>query len=201
MTRLLSILKPVLVLCSVAVIASDLGNLATSSPSQTGLAEVAAVVGLVGFVALPLALTLLYLREVDQAGTLGLLGYVIAMVGAALLVGMGWAAVFVVPVLFNLAPNAFTDGPPPELAIGFLLSPIVLGIGLLIFGIATWRAGVLNRVATMLMMLSAVVSALPFVPIGGGVLGGLSLIWFALASSPGTAAYPPAPRIAVHDPS
>jgi GAF domain-containing protein len=57
------------------------------------------VLGLIGAIALLIGLIAIYLHQHDRLGGLGLLGFLVALAGAAMSVGGVWSQVFVVPYL------------------------------------------------------------------------------------------------------
>ncbi len=130
---------------------------------------VMAVLALVG-------ITGIYLRQVRQAGVLGLVGYVVLALGYLLIASSVLMAANVLPTLVgtstgyvNDVATAMTAGTP-EGDLGTLRTVLrvqdfaYLGGGL-IFGVALFRARVLTRWATVLLafsgVLTVVVSSLP----------------------------------------
>jgi hypothetical protein len=139
----------------------------------------------------------LYARQVDEAGWLGLAG--------ALLLGLSWtlqtafvfAEAFIAPPLAASAP-AFVDGylgisyghtggidfgALPTL---YALVGILYMLGGLVFGIATFRAGILPRwPAGLLAVVSAVTPAAALLPHHlqrlAGIPVGLALAWLGFA--------------------
>ena len=108
---------------------------------------------------------------------------------------------FVRDMFAQIAPH-FMDHPDPNMLQALNASQTIHqllgGIGLILFGVATLRAGVLPRGAAVLLMLGAasiIVSSLvveiPFV----GLLSGLGLAWmgYAVWSRPPASAAPLAP--------
>src|ERR687886_536406 len=114
----------------------------------------------------------LYARQVDEAGWLGLAG--------ALLLGLSWALqstfvfaeAFILPPLAATAP-AFVDGflgisygHTGNVNLGALPTIYSLGVGItymlggLLFGIATFRAGILPRVPAGLLAIAATLTPL-----------------------------------------
>jgi len=126
---------------------------------------------MLGAVLLLGGLVALYVYQSEETGLLGVVGFVVAFLGTALLVGANWAQVFIGPLLAVNAPQIFELGPPG----GVLLTFITLGVGWLLFGIATLRAGVFPRWAAILLMVGAVLSFFP-VPLSGIVLSA-AVIW------------------------
>ena len=112
---------------------------------------------LLGAVFVLLGLCGLYVRQSEAAGALGLIGFLAAFLGTVLIGGLGWAGIFIVPNLVDVAPGFLDVGPPP----GFFLTLITFGVGWLLFGIATLLARVYPRIPTILLLIGAVIAVLP----------------------------------------
>jgi hypothetical protein len=112
---------------------------------------------MLGSVLLLGGLVAVYVYQCEEAGILGVVGFVVAFLGTALIVGANWAQVFIAPLLAVNAPQIFELGMPG----GFLVAFITLGVGWLLFGIATLRAGVFPRWAAILLLVGAVLSFFP----------------------------------------
>jgi hypothetical protein len=144
-----------------------------------------------------LGLTGLYLRQAAKAGWLGLVGYVLFSFWLVLIMGFSFVEAFVLPRIAHTAPafvqswmGMFT-GPKGTFDMGALptiwtLTAPVYILGGLLFGIATWRAGMLPRWAGALLaagtVLAPVASQLPnaaqpkvAVPVG------VALVWLGYA--------------------
>lgn len=126
----------------------------------------------------------LYAGQRPQIGALGLAGLVIAVPGIVLVACAAYFEAVAFPVLAVEAPGLLEfDGP--LLSSPTLLSTVSVGagypIGLMLLGIATWRAGVLPRAAAAVFTVAtpavAVFEGL-FVP----VLGVASAAAFAVGS-------------------
>jgi hypothetical protein len=101
----------------------------------------------------------LYLRQREQAGVLGLAGVALAFVGVFLLAGMNYVWAFFVPGLAEAAPGVlerFPDGEWQRLIGVNVAGRLGLAAGLVVFGIATFRAAVLPRWAAALAALGGV---------------------------------------------
>ncbi|MFZ0324240.1 MAG: hypothetical protein WAN48_08940 [Actinomycetes bacterium] len=143
-------------------------------------------------------ITGMYLRQVRQAGLLGLVGYLLFATGYLVMLSVGVVAAFVLPGLVTLAPGYVNDvvvaafGGTPAGDIGGMKTVLALsGIGYmlggLMFGIALFRARVLARWASALLAVSTVatvsLAVLPesfnrpmAVPVGVALIGlGVSL--------------------------
>jgi hypothetical protein len=134
----------------------------------------------------------IYGRQSRAAGTFGLWAFVVAFLGTALTVGNVWAEVFVWPTLAQVAPNTISGtitSISSYLVAGLNLSFPLFGIGLILFGAATFWAGVYPRWASALLIVSIPVTIfLDPTPgsfqesIGQILLGtaGAALGWYAL---------------------
>ncbi len=137
-----------------------------------------ALLNLLGTVLLLFGLFGLYARQSEAAGHLGLVGFLVAFLGTALVAGVSWGDVFVVPILADAAPEVLDAGPP----LGIILSFGVFTVGWVLFGLATLRARVYPRVAAVLLMVGGRAAhgrrgarVLPAVPQYRGVRRGRSL--------------------------
>jgi hypothetical protein len=140
------------------------------------------------------ALLALYNRQSIAAGTFGLWAFIVAFFGTALLVGNAWAEAFVWPTLAGVAPNVATGQvAAPYLTTGITLSVPLFGIGIVLFGLATLKAGVYPRWAAGLLIVSIPVTV--FLPstegtfsesIGQIMIGSAFMIlgWHALRAAP-----------------
>ena len=130
---------------------------ATGSFALTsGMSLLAAVLFLFGLVGLRL-------RQSEQAGVLGGVGFALAFLGRALAVGPSWALLFVAPSVAVEAPE-FLDaeqvaGP---LNAGFILTSLVLAAGWALFAFAALRAGTYPRWVAIVLVVAALIQFLPF---------------------------------------
>ena len=138
-----------------------------------------------------LGVTGLYARQMEAAGWLGLLGYLLWSLWLVLFLPFNFVEAFILPLVATAAP-AFAEGflgvitrSAGEMKFGVLaglwaLSDILFLLGGLVFGIATLRAGILSRwaagVFTVGIGLAPATALLPHaleplvaVPIGGGL--------------------------------
>src|SRR5918995_6790870 len=132
----------------------------------------------------------LYARQVKEAGWLGLAGFLLLSLWLVLILPFTFFEVFFLPVLATEAPTyakgflGILTGAASEINFGVLpalwqLSSVLLLLGGLVFGIATFRAGVLSRWASGLLAVAAALTPAAFllphaiqplvaVPLGGG---------------------------------
>jgi len=121
-------------------------------------------------------ITGMYLRQVRQAGLLGLIGYLLFGAGYLLMFSTEVISAYVLPGLVDVAPGYVNDilvaaaGGTPVGDIGAMKTVLaVTGVGYmvggLIFGIALFRARVLARWAAALLAVGTVATAsLAFLP-------------------------------------
>jgi hypothetical protein len=127
---------------------------------------------LIGAVLLLLGLVGLYVSQSEAAGVLGLVGFLVAFAGTALLSGALWFELFITPALAVESPEL----AEAELGLaGFILSFLLVIVGWLLFGAATLRAHVYPRWAAVLLIVGAIVSFAP-VPLAGTVLS-VAVAW------------------------
>lgn len=135
---------------------------------------------LIGALLLPVALVGLHARQSEAAGALGLVGFLAALIGTELLVGMFWTNAFIPPALAAAALAVLDAEPGGSLAFGFILSTTVVGLGWALFGVAMLRARIYPRVATILLIIGALLVIVPL-PATGFVLEA-ALIWLGVIS-------------------
>ena len=144
-----------LVLFAITVGSGTISEAATSpsfyAPTVAALSStVLLVIGLVG----------LFIRQAGELRTLGLVGFIVGLVGTALAAGGQWTYVFVLPYLAEKAPGV-ADSSSGSVLAGFVLSYLVMGVGWLLFGIATLRTRVFPRWTVILLIVGAIVTVLP----------------------------------------
>jgi hypothetical protein len=95
-------------------------------------------------------------RQLDRAGLFGVVSFVIAFLGTASFLMGTMIELFIIPFMGMQNP-AFEEGPPPPgVGEAFLIISLLLAIGHLLLGVATYRAGVLPRSVGALMVVGAV---------------------------------------------
>lgn len=151
---------------------------------------------LLSLVLLPWALIGIYGRQSREAGAFGLWAFALAFFGATLTVGNVWAEVFVWPTLAKAAPDMMAGSATemsPYLVAGLNVSFPLFGLGLILFGVATFRAGVYPRWASVLLVISIPLTIFldptpgKFQESIGQILLGISVAalgWYALKTTP-----------------
>ena len=132
----------------------------------------------------------LYLRQRGASGWLGLIGFVVAVIGAFLFFADGMIALVTFPVLARHAP-ALTEASGPMFTgsvLGFYITFAATNmVGIILFGIATLRAGIMPRIPTVLFIVGGILFNLPPNPalhpvlIAGGVLWGAGAAWLGVS--------------------
>jgi hypothetical protein len=144
-----------------------------------------------------LGVTGLYARQAVKSGWLGLAGYLLFSLWLVLIMGFSFVEAFVLPRVAHATPTfvqawmGMFTGPKGTFDLGILptiwtLTAPVYILGGLLFGIATWRAGILPRWAGALLaagtVLAPIASQLPnasqpkvAVPVG------VALVWLGYA--------------------
>lgn len=136
-------------------------------------------VRLLGGMLLVFGLIALYAYQLEAAGKLGIVGFVVSMIGTVLLTGQAWFLAFFEPALVTEAPGfietVMAGDAGALLTIGLMIPIFTQAIGWTIFGIATYRAGVFPRLAAVVLTVGAL---LLFLPIEGiPVVFQLAIAW------------------------
>lgn len=134
----------------------------------------------------------IYMKQKNQAGTLGALGFVVASVGMMFFLADAMIGIIMFPTIAQHAPELTS-------ATGPLFSGRVLGfyimfaatnmVGIILLGIATLRANVLPKIAIGLFLVGGILFNLPpmpalhFVLVAGGVLWGVGAVWLGRSLS------------------
>jgi hypothetical protein len=139
----------------------------------------------------------IYARQAGKAGWMGLAGFVLLSLWLLLVTGFTFFEAFILPLLASDSPKfaesflGIFTGSAGETSVGALatlwsLLGVVYILGGLLFGIATFRAGILSRWAAGLLGLGAVMSpAFALLPQSLAPLAavpvGLGLAWLGFA--------------------
>jgi len=158
--------------------------------ARTARWQVAHTSHFVGAVFALLGLVGIFARQRERLGSLGLVGFVLSLVGNAMFLGTGMITAFVWPMLAVHAPGTVEPGGAifgwPHSVLAFGLTAVLVSIGYVLFGIAMFRVGLFPRWSILMLVTGAVLGMLPPHPIGalpwgglvlGGVLYGGALVW------------------------
>ncbi len=148
------------------------------------------ILGLVALALITLGLVGLYACQAQQAGTLGLIAFVMAFAGMLMVFGLSWGEPFLGPLVAEQAPGLLSAEPSGVLAVGSILSIVLFALGWLLFGLASLRARALPRGAAVLLIVGALLSFVLTsldLPLWSVVLGA-AVIWMGYALWSGTGA-------------
>ena len=124
------------------------------------------------------ALVGLYASQAEAAGILGAVGFLVALIGTALLLGNTWDRVFLFPALAQAAPAFMEADLSFSEKVGSVLSMGLLVIGWLVFAVSTLRARIYPRAAAVLLMIGVVVGAIPL-PLTTTIFG-VAVAWMGV---------------------
>lgn len=139
----------------------------------------------------------LYVRQAEKSRWLGLAGFILLSVWMVLVSGFSFVEAFILPHMVTESPELVAGflgiftGVPSQIDLGILPTLTKIAdsgylLGTLLFGIATFRAGILPRWAGVLFIVGALLA-----PVGAAipaehqpkvmVPNGLALIWLGYA--------------------
>ena len=134
-----------------------------------GIAALLVLFGLIG----------VYLRQSEELGMLGLVGFVLAFVGTALFAGVQlFGGAMIAPFIAAQAPTWLDPGSPFAQVTRFALLSVFLPLllGYLILGIATLRAHVFPHLGSWLIILITPIGVLGLALIGSSLQGVLQIL-------------------------
>lgn len=161
-------------LLSLTVFSGDLTEIVTSGAylADGGMRVLAGILLLLGLVGL-------YARQAEASGVPGLVAFLVAFAGTALIFGTWWTNAFVPPVLAQENSRLLETGPTGVLNVAFTLSFALGAVGWLLFGLVSLRTRIYPRAAVITLMIGA---ALTFVPLpAAGVVFYVAIAWLGLA--------------------
>ena len=140
------------------------------------------VVSILAFALLVIALVALYEREAGSAGGFGALAFGAAVIGTMFMTGDWWYEAFAVPRLGGVAPDVVDTFVGGRLLIGGVTSFVLFGIGWIMYGVASTRAGVIPRGISITIIVAGLMSGVPIgiVYLPGGVVLGLAFVWLGI---------------------
>jgi hypothetical protein len=138
------------------------------------------MLSLVGVFVLAVALVAVHARQAERSGRLGLIAALLAGAGTVLMSGVSWSTAFLDPAAARVVPAFLDNAPPAILVVGYFGSLALFSLGWVFYAIVTLRAGVLARIPTVLILLGALLTAVPFAPFSMALFG-LGLLWLGLA--------------------
>ncbi len=128
----------------------------------------------------------IYTSQLQAAGSLGVFAFLLVFFGTALMVGVAWFQTFAARTLALAVPGFFEDDPGGWLGGGMASSYVLGALGWLLFGVATLRARVYSRWASILLVVGAVLLGLPLP--GTEIVWAVAIAWLGFTLFMGRAA-------------
>jgi hypothetical protein len=143
---------------------------------------------LVSIVLIFLGLLGLYAHQAEQVGTLGLIAFLVAFIGMLMMYGLQWSTLVFGVWLADVAPEIFDLEPTGVAASMFFITLVLFALGWLLFGLVSLQAKVLQRGASILLMVGSVAVLVGFmfeIPVSTIVFDA-ALVWMGYALWSGT---------------
>ena len=130
-----------------------------------------------------LALTGLYLWQMEASGKLGALGYIANLLGMGFFVGLAFANAFMLPYLGGDVLKELFAGPT---RLAFVAGGSIFLVGVILFGLAAIKARTYPILAALLYMVGFIpISLQPLFPPSiitlGSLMAGAGIAWFSYA--------------------
>jgi hypothetical protein len=153
----------VLILISAIIGSLALGAESISEQASTGAYAFVTLLYLLAVVLVLGGLVGLYARQSEEAGLLGVVGFLVAFLGTALMVGASWSQAFFTPGLAETGSGTIFlgQGLSGWIDLGYTLTYLLASLGWLVFGVATLLARVYPRPAAVLVIIGALISFIP----------------------------------------
>ena len=148
---LLSVTAAVLIILS-QVMRLALSRLLGPDWATTPAYTLTYAVALLGMGSLLLAVTAVYTRESAALGTVGLIGYVTALLGTLMVAGDWWFEAFIVPAIATAAPAVLDLPLSGSVLVGAIATVGLYTVGWTLFGLAALRAHAFPRAAALLLL-------------------------------------------------
>ncbi|GHP00137.1 hypothetical protein KSF_101840 [Reticulibacter mediterranei] len=155
----------------------------TGEDPSSPIAATAALLRIIGDMLIVVGLPGVYSRRAQQAGLLGLIGFLFTLVYILIQGVVGdTVEAFILPFLASAAPSLLKGSPPQGLVIFFLIGGLLGLVGSVLLGVTMLRAKTVARWAGLPLIVGVVLSlAAPFLPpvVGttGSVLFLIGLAW------------------------
>ncbi len=121
----------------------------------------------------------LHARQSEIAGRLGWAGFLVSLVGTAMLMAHFWGQTFIAPAVAATAPSLI-DRPTPLLMAEIMLSFLPFTLGWVLFGVSMLRAGAYPRAAAALLIVGSLIPMIGRIA-GSALILGLALTWLGYA--------------------
>jgi len=151
--------------------------------STSTIAATAALLRVLGGMLIVVGLPGMYSRQAQRAGLLGLIGF-LSTLFYILILGVAGDTInaFVMPFLASHAPALLKGSQPSGLEAFFIVGQLLAFVGGILLGIATLRAAIFSRWASLLLIVGATLSfignfLLPIIGTVGVVMFLVGLTW------------------------
>ena len=159
-------------------------GMALSTQATTDMWRDLALLTVVIFMLLVPGLIGLYVHQSSKAGVLGLVAFLVALVGTMMAFATFWSGYLYVPELAQSAPSLLDNGSPRLMLLGFLIPFLLFYVGWLLFGLVSVLARVFPRWAGALLILGVpliFLQGLVHLPLAGDVVFATGLVWMGYA--------------------
>lgn len=136
------------------------------------------VASILAYAMLVFALVAVHALQDRAAGVLGVIGLGAAILGTVFMAGDWWYEAFAVPRLAEVAPETMDTFASSRLLLGGLTSFALFGIGWILYGLASVRAGVFPAALSWAVVAGGFLSGVPIglVYLSGSAILGLAFI-------------------------
>lgn len=140
--------------------------------ATTGSFVVQQLLLLLGTVLVLFGLFGLYVSQSEAAGALGIVGFLLAFLGTALVAGISWSQAFITPFVATAAPELLEVEN-----FAFPLTFLIFAVGWVLFGVATLRTGIYPRAAAIVLIIGAVLLFVGFLLPAAAFVFGIGVAW------------------------
>lgn len=132
----------------------------------------------------------LYMKQKGSAGMLGGIGFVIASIGMMFFLADAMIGIIIFPAVAEHAPELTSATGPlfTGRVLGFYIMFAATNmVGIILLGLATLRANVFPKLASLLFLAGGIMFNLPPIPtlhlvlVAGGVIWGIGAAWLGLS--------------------
>jgi hypothetical protein len=152
-------------LMGIIVVSSGTLNISTLDLVRLNGYQIQSIIGLIACILAPIGLMGLYLPYAKKIGKLGLIGFLLSCVGVILYGCMQFDETFTWPILADKTPALLETGglmSDPAYMFIFVFMGLVLTFGIILFGIAHWRASIFPRWAVIFFVVGATLFGIGF---------------------------------------
>jgi hypothetical protein len=165
-----------LIIVSIALIMGAVNVANRTEEATTGTYAVLTSLFALATILLQGGLVAMYAHRLEAMGIFGLVGFLVAFFGTALMVGYSWAEAYVVPAVADIDPvqlnNLYSIGTWGRARVAALL---LYPIGWMVFGFAAYQARVYPAWAARVLVIGAIINLSPRQ--GTDLVFAVGLVW------------------------